>query len=443
MRADNHGEGGILALLALVRRERRAKARRASALLVLVGLFGAALLYGDGMITPAISVLGAVEGLEVATPRFEPLRRADHVRDPRRRCSLVQRRGTARHRRGRSARSCCSGSSTHRARSGVPQIVRAPGGARARSTRATRVALLRRTTACTASCVLGSVVLVRHRRRGALRRHGPLRQAADPPRLVRASCCPALLLNYFGQGALLLARPERGASNPFFALVAELGAATRWSCSRRAATVIASQALISGAFSLTQPGGAARLLPARRRSCTPRARPRARSTSPRSTGLLMRRAASRSCSAFRASSRARRGVRHRGHRHDGASRTILYFVVARQTVGLVARSRRSPLLCLAVLAIDLALLRRQRRKIADGGWFPLVGRPRHVHDHDHLVARPPRARVGDREPLVSSDEEFLDCLSTPRDRFAHQGHRRVHDVDRRARTPEVLEAPRA
>ena len=69
MRADNAGEGGILALVALVRPRR---GPRAHASLVAVGLFGAALLYGDGMITPAISVLSAVEGLGVATHLFEP-----------------------------------------------------------------------------------------------------------------------------------------------------------------------------------------------------------------------------------------------------------------------------------------------------------------------------------------------------------------------------------
>src|SRR5688572_88312 len=70
MRADNQGEGGILALTALL--PPRANGRAASAMLVLLGVFGAALLYGDGMITPVITVLGAVEGLKVATPVFEP-----------------------------------------------------------------------------------------------------------------------------------------------------------------------------------------------------------------------------------------------------------------------------------------------------------------------------------------------------------------------------------
>ncbi len=69
MRADNHGEGGILALTALL--PPRDSARR-TPLLVLLGLFGAALLYGDGMITPAITVLSAIEGVKVATPVFEP-----------------------------------------------------------------------------------------------------------------------------------------------------------------------------------------------------------------------------------------------------------------------------------------------------------------------------------------------------------------------------------
>jgi KUP system potassium uptake protein len=70
MRADNHGEGGILALAALL--PSRDGAGPGWPMLVLMGIFGAALLYGDGMITPAITVLGAVEGVKIATPLFEP-----------------------------------------------------------------------------------------------------------------------------------------------------------------------------------------------------------------------------------------------------------------------------------------------------------------------------------------------------------------------------------
>src|SRR5262245_22497365 len=73
MRADNRGEGGILALLALAFPEReQVSSTRTLWLLIAAGVFGAALLYGDGLITPAITVLGAVEGLEVVTPLFKP-----------------------------------------------------------------------------------------------------------------------------------------------------------------------------------------------------------------------------------------------------------------------------------------------------------------------------------------------------------------------------------
>ena len=72
MRADNRGEGGILALMALAMQRPRGQAHHARPVLITLGIFGAALLYGDGLITPAISVLSAVEGLSVATPVFEP-----------------------------------------------------------------------------------------------------------------------------------------------------------------------------------------------------------------------------------------------------------------------------------------------------------------------------------------------------------------------------------
>ena len=85
MRADNQGEGGILALTALL--PARAPRQRHAACCIALGIFGAALLYGDGMITPAISVLGAVEGLKVATPLFDPYVVPITVGDPGRRSS--------------------------------------------------------------------------------------------------------------------------------------------------------------------------------------------------------------------------------------------------------------------------------------------------------------------------------------------------------------------
>ena len=71
MRADNDGEGGIMALIALIQRAGAARGRSAQVALVALGIFGAALFYGDGMITPAISVLSAVEGLEVVAPSLD------------------------------------------------------------------------------------------------------------------------------------------------------------------------------------------------------------------------------------------------------------------------------------------------------------------------------------------------------------------------------------
>ena len=90
-----------------------------------------------------------------------------------------------------------------------------------------------------------------HRRRGALRRHGPLRQDARSASAWFSLVVPALVLNYFGQGALLLARPE-AVQNPFYLLAARAGRSTRWSALATAATVIASQAVISGAYSMTR-----------------------------------------------------------------------------------------------------------------------------------------------------------------------------------------------
>ena len=108
MRADNEGEGGIMALIALVQRTRM-DSPQAKLALVALGIFGAALFYGDGMITPAISVLSAVEGLEVATPDLESCRRADHRRRAGRASSRSSASAPARSARS-SARSCASGS---------------------------------------------------------------------------------------------------------------------------------------------------------------------------------------------------------------------------------------------------------------------------------------------------------------------------------------------
>jgi KUP system potassium uptake protein len=247
MRADNEGEGGILALLALVTPKRsEGSARRAG--LVLVGLFGAALLYGDGVITPAISVLSAVEGLRVATNSFEPFVVPLAVTIL---LGLfaVQKRGTA----GIGA---VFGPAMlvwflTIAVLGAMEIFRQPtqhaSVLRAfNPIHAVRFFLAHRVHGF---LTLGAVVLCITGAEALYADMGHF--GARPIRLAwYAVAFPALLLNYFGQGALLLTEGS-AVSNPFFQLAPTWGLYPLVILST-AATIIASQALISGAFSLTQ-----------------------------------------------------------------------------------------------------------------------------------------------------------------------------------------------
>jgi KUP system potassium uptake protein len=247
MRADNEGEGGILALLALVGPKGSNGAARRTGL-VLVGLFGAALLYGDGVITPAISVLSAVEGLRVATAAFEPFILPISV------VLLVmlffvQRRGTA----GIGAvfgpamlvwfatigyLGLVAILTQHPQHESVLSAVNPLHAVRFFAAHGIKAVLA---LGAVVLCVTGSEALY-----ADMGHFGP-----RPIRLAwYAVAFPALLLNYFGQGALLLA--EGGSvTNPFYQL------APAWAlyplvALSTVATIIASQALISGAFSLTQ-----------------------------------------------------------------------------------------------------------------------------------------------------------------------------------------------
>lgn len=245
LRADNRGEGGMLALMTLVippdrRREKRFR------LLVGLGLFGAALLYGDGMITPAISVLSAVEGLELATPLFSPFIQP---------ISIViltglfwaQRHGTAK----------------VGAVFGPVMVVwfLTLGGLGA-SWVVRDLSVLQAfnpilgfqffaSNGSEGFLVLGSVLLVVTGAEALYADMGHF--GRQPIRLAWLGLAgPCLTMCYFGQGALLLAKPE-AVENPFFhmapawALYPMVALATL-------ATVIASQAIISGVFSLTRQG---------------------------------------------------------------------------------------------------------------------------------------------------------------------------------------------
>ena len=241
MRADNRGEGGILALLALVGRRDTGRRRRRA--ILLLGLFGAALLYGDGVITPAISVLGAMEGLTVAAPALEhyvvPVSLGIIIG-----LFLIQRGGTG------TVGAVFGpvmlvwfvsiGLLGLRGVAAHPDILVAISPTYA-------IAFLAR-GGLPGYLVLGSVVLVIT---GGEALYADMGHFGKRPIRVAwfGLVMPALVLNYFGQGALVLYDPA-AARNPFYLLAPEwavypmIGIAT-------AAAIVASQALISGAFSLT------------------------------------------------------------------------------------------------------------------------------------------------------------------------------------------------
>jgi KUP system potassium uptake protein len=242
LRADNHGEGGILSLTALAT-PIAATGRNWRAGLVLIGLFGAALLYGDGIITPAISILGALEGLSVATPALGPfivpVTIAILIM-----LFAIQSRGTA-------VVGALFGPVTLvwfvvLAILGVVQILREPAVlAAVNPVHAFRFFA---DTGWEGYLVLGSVFLVVT---GGEALYADMGHFGTRPIRIDwfAIVLPALLLNYFGQGALLLEDPT-AAENPFYRL------APAWAIFPLillavAAAVIASQAVISGAYSLT------------------------------------------------------------------------------------------------------------------------------------------------------------------------------------------------
>jgi KUP system potassium uptake protein len=242
MRADNHGEGGILALTALLPAPATAGAR--TSVLLLMGIFGAALLYGDGMITPAISVLVAIEGLSVATPLLTPyvvpLTVATLVG-----VFAIQRHGTERV--GRFFGPVMLGWFLCLGLLGVRALVEHPIVLTAVDPR--HAVSFFTAHGWHGFAVLGAVFLVVT---GGEALYADMGHVGKTPIRVAwfALVLPALLLNYFGQGALLLADPG-AAANPFF-LLAPSWALLPLVALATAAAIIASQALISGAFSLTR-----------------------------------------------------------------------------------------------------------------------------------------------------------------------------------------------
>lgn len=358
MRADNHGEGGILALTALILPPDR-QPRGSRRLLVLLGLFGTALLYGDGIITPAISVLAAVEGIEIAAPALGPwvVPIAIGILIG---LFAVQHLGTAKV--GAMFGPVMITWFATLALMGAWHLVRDPSVLAAVSpVHAIGFALDRPSTAFLA---LGGVFLVVT---GAEALYADLGHFGRRPIQLGwfTVVLPALLLNYFGQGALLLADPT-AASNPFF-LMAPGRAVLPLVVLATLATVIASQALISGAFSLTMQAVQLGYLP----------RVRIDHTSPREFGQVylpaVNAALAAACIAlvlgFRSSSNlaAAYGV---AVTSTMVITTLLLLAVARHRW----RWRRSTttVVVAVFLLVDLAFFGANILKVPAGGWLPLV-----------------------------------------------------------------------
>ena len=349
MRADNRGEGGILALLALVPRA----LRQGKAVVTLLALFGTALLYGDGVITPAISVLSAIEGLEVATttlrPAVVPLTIAVLVG-----LFAVQKRGTGGIGKvfGPVTLVWFAALPLGPARPEAPEVLAVdPRHAALRRARRPRLPRARRRF----SWSPGARRSRRHNNFGRV----PIRRAWF------AVVFPALLLNYFGQGALLLEAPD-AATNPFYALV------PGWALYpvvvvATAATVVASQALISGAFSLTQQAVQLGYFP--RVTIVHTSREEAGQIYvPEINALLL--VACVACVALFQSSSALAAAYGIAVTGTMGITTVLYFVVTTRTWGWPV-AKALPLLVL-FLAFDLTFFAANAAKFLQGGWFPVT-----------------------------------------------------------------------
>ncbi|MFA7369491.1 MAG: KUP/HAK/KT family potassium transporter, partial [Kiritimatiellales bacterium] len=396
LRADNHGEGGILALFALTRADEANHGKRRT-VLVMTALLGASLLYGDGMITPCITVLGAVEGLNVATPFFEPwivpLSLGILIA-----IFSVQRAGTGKV--GGVFGPVMLVWFVTIALLGVRGIMMAPGVLAALSPWYGIEFLLR--DGRIGFVVMGAVFLTVT---GAEALYADLGHFG--PRPIRLAwfflAFPALALNYFGQGALILKQPETLA-NPFFML------APGWAlyplvALATAASVIASQALISGAYSLTMQAIQLGYLP----------RMEIRHTSSEQRGQVYLPVINNfllaCCLAmvlgFRSSSNlaSAYGV---AVTLTMIATTVLFFIVARKRWGWNVFGAGA--LCAGLLMIEILFFAANALKIWSGGWLPLAVAAGFLavmttwRTGRHLLGQHMKARL---LPL----ESFLDDLS--------------------------------
>ncbi len=355
MRADNRGEGGILALMSLVE-PRRSKRR---GMLMALGLFGAALLYGDGIITPAISVLSAIEGLKVVATGFDPyvipLTIVVLIG-----LFAVQKSGTAAV--GKMFGPIMLLWFITIAALGLWQILQEPSVLRAiNPAYAMRFFMA---NGWTGFIVLGAVILVVTGGEALYADMGHF--GLKPIRLVWFTFVwPALLLNYFGQGAFLLHTPA-GRENPFFLMAPGWFRYPLIALATVAAS-IASQAVISGAYSLTRQAVQLGYLP----------RIRIRHTSAREMGQIyiasvnwiLMFAAIGLVLAFKESSNLAAAY--------GVSVTTTMLITT-LILAVVERERwKWPMwiICLQLvpfLIVDVAFFGGNIIKVPDGGWFPIL-----------------------------------------------------------------------
>jgi KUP system potassium uptake protein len=358
VRADNHGEGGIVALLALLD-VRHAPPGSLRASLLIVGLIGAALLYGDGVITPAISVLSAVEGLKLdapeLTPMVVPISLAILVG-----LFLVQRKGTDYI--GNIFGPVMLGWFVVIGVLGLRGIVQAPAILAAINPQHAVVFLIHAGPAI-GFAVLGAAFLAVTGGEAMYADMGHFGRL--PIRLGWfAVALPALVLNYFGQGALLLSDPH-GLENPFYLL------APRWAhypvvALATVATIIASQAIISGAYSLTQQSIQLGFLP-RMRVLHTTSHEKGQIYMPGVNWLLA--AGTLGAVIMFGSSDALGGAYGIAVSMLMAITTVLAALVALQW-------GYSPLTVAAVngsfLVVDLIFVAANSTKLIEGGWFPLL-----------------------------------------------------------------------
>jgi KUP system potassium uptake protein len=358
MRADNHGEGGIIALTALVEGLRFSR-RRTKVILVLLGILGASLFYGDGMITPAISVLSAVEGVKVAAPGLSSMVVPITV-------VVILALFSAQHfgtqRVGSLFGPVMVVWFSVLAAIGVSQLVKDPGAFRALSP--TYGAAFFLDHGSVAFIALGSVVLAVT---GAEALYADMGHFGREPirRAWFLLAFPALTLNYLAQGSLIVRDPH-AMSNPFFLLVPS------WAqipvvLLATAATVIASQSVISGAFSLTRQAMQLGFLP----------RMTIRQTSASAIGQVYAPAVNYGlCLAVIAlvigfgSSAALASAYGVAVTGTFILNTILFLAVAR----LLWKTSRRLIACGAVvfLSIEGMFFAANLTKIPHGGWLPLV-----------------------------------------------------------------------